>query len=106
MKTAILTLIGITLLTSCQSEVEKLQENITYEQQVVDSLWARYEEYNHISNMSMDSVTYGLGDTDYLLSRVEVLEDTKENLLELIGAKQQHIKDLNEEIHKIELGLK
>jgi hypothetical protein len=105
MKTTIITLIGITLLTSCQSEVEKIEENISHIQVANDSLWKELDEYKRLSDVTYDSVKYEMGDKELLLSKVMVYEDTKTIILSVISENQQDIKELREKQRRIQHGL-
>jgi hypothetical protein len=105
MKTPILTLIGITLLASCQSEVEKIEENISHIQVANDSLWKELDKYKRLSDMTYDSVKYEMGDKELLLSKVMVYETTESIILEVISENQQDIKELREKQRRIQHGL-
>jgi len=105
-KTAILTLIGITLLTSCQSEVEKIEETITNIQVANDSLWTHVDEYNRLAKMTQDSLDYDMGDDRQLLqSRLSVYYTDVEIVLKVISENQEDIKELREKQRKIQHGL-
>jgi hypothetical protein len=105
MKTPILTLISITLLASCQSEVEKIEENISHIQVANDSLWKELDKYKRLSDMTYDSMVYEMGDREELLSRVSVYEDTKTIILSVISENQGDIKELREKQRRIQHGL-